>query len=278
MAERHDILVSRHHPSSFIFLACLLQYFCLACLFSIRGMKVAIPRAYLGTMTFGWSQTSTYVGEVEAEKMVKRFMEFDEEVYPSKTTTQHHYIDTARIYAGGKTENILGQVIEKMDAAKKASLKVGTKAAPSVQPGGLSPDGIVGQFQASMEAMGLSGCDQYYLHQPDTEHSLLESLKCADSLLKDGKITAIGMSNYHASEMARAFDLCQEHGLTPPSVYQGLYNPLNRLVEEELLPILKKNGCSFIAYNPLVSSAKDPMTWLPISAASFTRISLLSVP
>jgi aflatoxin B1 aldehyde reductase len=103
-----------------------------------------------------------------------------------------------------------------------------------------------------MDAMGLSRCDQYYLHQPDTEHSLLESLKCADSLLKDGKITTIGMSNYHASEMVRAFDLCEKHNLTPPSVYQGLYNPLNRLVEEELLPVLNKNGCSFVAYNPLV--------------------------
>ena len=103
--------------------------------------------------------------------------------------------------------------------------------------------------------MGLAKCEEYYLHQPDTEHSLLESLKAADSLLKDGKITKIGMSNYHASEMSRVFDLCREHNLTPPSVYQGLYNPLNRLVEEELLPVLKKNGCSFVAYNPLVRIA-----------------------
>ncbi|KAG7342130.1 aldo/keto reductase [Nitzschia inconspicua] len=212
-------------------------------------MKVAIPRAYLGTMTFGWSQTSTYVGEAEAEKMIKRVMEFDNEIYPS---SQHHFIDTARIYAGGKTEQILGQVLKKMES-ESSSLKIGTKAAPSVKPGGLSPDGIRDQFQASMDAMGLSGCYEYYLHQPDTEHSLLESLKSADSLLKDGKISVIGMSNYHASEMARAFELCREHDLTPPSVYQGLYNPLNRLVEEELLPILKQNGCSFVAYNPLAA-------------------------
>ncbi len=61
------------------------------------------------------------------------------------------------------------------------------------------------------------------------------------------------MSNYHAWEVERAFQLCNEHGLTRPTVYQGLYNPLNRLVEDELLPLLKKNNCSFIAYNPLAA-------------------------
>ncbi|KAL3942593.1 MAG: hypothetical protein SGARI_000218, partial [Bacillariaceae sp.] len=162
-----------------------------------------------------------------------------------------HYIDTARIYAGGKTERIVGTVLQKLQTTD--NLRVGTKAAPSVKPGGLSEAGIRHQFQQSMEAMGLTGCDEYYLHQPDTEHELLESLKCADSLLKEGKIKKIGMSNYHASEVARAFSLCSEHNLTPPSVYQGLYNPLNRLVEDELLPLLKENSCSFVAYNPLAA-------------------------
>ena len=221
-------------------------------------MKVAIPRAYLGTMTFGWTQTSSYVDEHTAYKMVARFVAFDDEITAITGRTQeYHYIDTARIYAGGKTEKIIGDVLKKISTSSSglstSSLKIGTKAAPSVKPDGLSPTGIQDQFKASMGAMGLTNCDEYYLHQPDTEHSLLESLKCADSLLKEGKISKIGMSNYHASEVARAFALCTEHGLTPPSVYQGLYNPLNRLVEDELLPILKENDCSFVAYNPLAA-------------------------
>ena len=61
------------------------------------------------------------------------------------------------------------------------------------------------------------------------------------------------MSHYHASEVERAFQLCDEHSLTKPSIYQGLYNPFNRLVEKELVPLLHENHCSFIAYNPLVA-------------------------
>ena len=213
-------------------------------------MKLSIPRAYLGTMTFGWKQTSSYVDETIALEMVKRFVAYDESL-----KVVDHRIDTARIYAGGKTENIVGDVLEKLVLSpdSTSNLLVGTKAAPSVKPGGLSPDGIIGQFDTSMDALGMTSCDEYYLHQPDTEHSLLESLKSADSLVKEGKISKIGMSNYHAVEVARAFQLCDEHGLTRPTVYQGLYNPLNRLVEDDLLPLLKENGCSFVAYNPLVS-------------------------
>ena len=218
-------------------------------------MKLSIPRAYLGTMTFGWSQTSSYVDESIALAMVERFVAFDESI----GVTDHHCIDTARIYAGGKTETIVGTVLAKLGGGggeTSSSLRLGTKAAPSVKPGGLSADGIRDQFAASAEALGggdaTAVIDLYYLHQPDPGAGLLESLEAADGLVRDGKIRAVGMSNYHASEVARAFALCDEHGLTKPTVYQGIYNPLNRGVEAELLPLLRDHRCSFVAYNPLV--------------------------
>ena len=256
---------------------------------SIMNMKLCIPRAYLGTMTFGWSQrTSSYVDESVAIEMVKRFIQFNEELYKNNETDDsndttagllQHRIDTARIYAGGKTEHIVGTVLEQVHAASPSTtFLVGTKAAPSVKPYGLSPEGMREQFTTSMTALGGSssssssslsafsnGCAEYYLHQPDTDHPLLESLRCADALHKEQKIHTIGMSNYHVTEVARAFQLCREHDLTPPTVYQGLYNPLNRLVEEDLLPLLKAHNCAFVAYNPLVSSTVVVFVFLIVS-------------
>lgn len=217
---------------------------------------VQLPRAYLGTMTFAWpSQTSSVVDEPIALELVKRFVTFNQQL-----GLDVHRIDTARVYAGGKTEPMVGSVLKKIDlssseggaGAGAGKILVGTKAHPSVKPG-LSEEGMMGQFQTSMEELGMDAVEEYYLHQPDTECSLLESLKCAHALVEQGKVMTIGMSNYHASEMERAFELCKEYKLTAPTVYQGLYNPLNRLVEEELLPILKENGCSFVAYNPLAA-------------------------
>jgi aflatoxin B1 aldehyde reductase len=219
------------------------------------------PRLYLGTMTFGWSsQTSSIIDETIASEMVRTFVLNQQQQQQQQTQSDlvnHNvcHIDTARIYAGGQTEPIVSYALKVQQQNQEYTTKpvfiVGTKAHPS-QSGGLSPNGIKEQMNASFKAMpNISKFGEYYLHQPDPDHALLDSLQCLHDCYEQGLISVIGMSNYHASEMQRAFELCTEHKLTPPTVYQGLYNPLNRMIENELLPILRKNNCSFIAYNPL---------------------------
>jgi aflatoxin B1 aldehyde reductase len=224
--------------------------------------SVSVARLYLGTMTIGWSQSSTYVDEKAAAEMLEHFVAHNERYHrsaPHEGSDQHqypHHVDTARIYAGGKTETILGKVLSKKGpSTATATILLGTKAHPS-QPGGLSPEGIEQQYWASMKAMELPDdycLHEYYLHQPDPDHDLLSSLRTLHGMVQSGRIRGIGMSNYHASEMQRAFELCKEYQLSPPIVYQGLYNPLNRAVEDELLPVLRANNCAFVAYNPLAA-------------------------
>ncbi len=211
-------------------------------------MKVPTPRFYLGTMTFGWSQSSSFIDDNIAKTITKKFIEFGKSV-----SDDAFYIDTARIYSGGKAEKIVGNVLKDTPTyCDSDSVMIGTKAHPS-QPNGLSKEGIMNQFKDSLTSMDISAVGEFYLHQPDTEHSLLESLQCVNELIVAGKVKTLGLSNYHVSEVARAFELCEEHGLAMPAVYQGLYNPLNRAVEDELLPLLKSKGCSFVAYNPLAA-------------------------
>jgi len=159
-------------------------------------------------------------------------------------------VDTARIYSSGDCEGIVGGVVRAQEHADK--IVMGTKCHPS-QQGGLSADGIRSQLATSLDALGLERIEEFYLHQPDTEHSLAASLECLHQLVQEGKIGAVGMSNYHADEVARACEICAEKGYTPPTVYQGLFNPLNRMVEDELLPVLRANNIQFIAYNPLAA-------------------------
>lgn len=245
---------------------------------SLKTMKspsttsILIPRLYLGTMSFGWfAQTSSPVDETVARRMLHRFVQFDRELSDKKVFHQSHAhdaglprVDTARIYAGGKTETILGRVLQMAEETQDdhrepssrswnaASLSIGTKAHPS-QPHGLSRTGLQAQLQASQAAIQVESFGEYYLHQPDPNHSLLESLTYLHELVQAGTIQRIGMSNYHVSEMERVFALCETHGLTKPSVYQGLYNPLHRSVEQQLLPLLRRNNCAFVAYNPLAA-------------------------
>ncbi|CAK9043578.1 unnamed protein product [Durusdinium trenchii] len=205
---------------------------------------MSLPEVFFGTMTFGWSQASSKVDDAVAYEMLKKFVDLG-----------GVQVDTARIYSAGETENILGRILPKLrgeSSAAEKDLILGTKVHPS-QPNGLSEIGIRKQLEASLKAMNVSRVEILYLHQPDPEHDLLESLQCVQQLIKEGLVGRYGMSNYSAIEVDRCCTLCKDRGWSMPSVYQGLYNPLNRLAEAELLPVLRKFGVSFVAYNPLAA-------------------------
>ena len=65
------------------------------------------------------------------------------------------------------------------------------------------------------------------------------------------KFKYFGLSNYPAWEVVYIWSYCKSRGWVLPSVYQGMYNPITREVERELIPALRKLGMSFYAYNPL---------------------------
>ena len=196
-------------------------------------------QVHLGTMTFGWSQASEKVGEKVAAEFVTAFL-----------GAGHTTIDCARIYAGGKSEAIFGRNLKA--AGNRDAVQVVTKAHPS-QPDGLTPVGLRAQVEASLAAMQVDKIDMLYLHQPDKTGALTDTLATVNELLTEGVIGAFGLSNYSAVEVERCVGLCKDAGMPTPVVYQGLYNAINRRVEEELFPTLRANGMAFVAYNPLAA-------------------------
>ena len=160
-------------------------------------MRTPIPRLYLGTMTWAWNgQTSNIVDEAIAREMAQKFIVHNEAAGGESV----HRLDTARVYAAGQTEPMVGTVLESLrpwlllansnspDEQRSRTIVVGTKANPAVD-GGLSPNGIRKQVKESLEAMKLESLGEYYLHQPDPQHSLLESLQTCHELIQDGTIS-----------------------------------------------------------------------------------------
>lgn len=68
---------------------------------------------------------------------------------------------------------------------------------------------------------------------------------------KDGLFRRFGLSNFPAWQVAQVCEICIRNGWKMPDVYQGLYNALHRIVEQELLPCLRYYGIAFYQYNPL---------------------------
>ena len=92
-----------------------------------------------------------------------------------------------------------------------------------------------------------------YLHAPDLDTPVVDTLRACNELHEQGKIKTFGLSNYAAWQVAEIAELCRKHGWLPPTVYQGLYNALTRGVEPELFPCLRNYGIRFYAYNPLAA-------------------------
>lgn len=164
-------------------------------------------------------------------------------------TTGYDEIDTAILYQQGKTEKLLGQ----MNVGKKFKLaaKVNSHYPKQGPSAGLSKESLRKQFEVSLKNLKLTSVQLLYLHWPDYETPIAETLETLNELDKEGKFEAWGISNYSATQIEEIIEICKAKDYKLPSVYQGMYNYLTRTIEPELFPTIRKYGMKFYVYNPL---------------------------
>lgn len=151
----------------------------------------------------------------------------------------YRQIDTARNYVGAEVR--LGDA----DAAFRFTMH--TKIL-GMQDGDLEPAKVHASLEASLADLKASHVETVFLHVPDRQTPFEETAKAMDEARKQGKFSRFGLSNYTAAEVQRFIDICEQHGYTKPSVYEGHYNALVRGGEKELFPLLRKHNMSFFAY------------------------------
>ncbi|XP_075133979.1 aflatoxin B1 aldehyde reductase member 2-like [Leptodactylus fuscus] len=188
-----------------------------------------LPRTVLGAMEFG-----SRMDAKSSEQVVREFLRrgYDE-------------VDTAHIYGGGKSEQILGKM------KLGAGVKIATKANPLEGKKNLRAESVRQQLEASLKRLQTPSVQLFYLHLPDHQTPLEETLAACQELYLEGKFKELGLSNYPAWKVMEIYYICKQRNWVLPTVYQGMYNATTRQVETELLPCLRQLGIRFYAFNPL---------------------------
>ncbi|NNN29367.1 aldo/keto reductase [Streptomyces sp. S3(2020)] len=160
-------------------------------------------------------------------------------------------VDTANGYAGGESERILAELLP----AHRDRIVLATKAGmPHPDHGDhapLSAAGMRASLEGSLKRLGTDHVDLFYLHQPDWATPIAETLATVAEFVAEGKVRALGVSNFAAWQIAELVRVADELSAPRPVVAQQLHNLLARRIEEEYVEYAAVTGLRTMAYNPL---------------------------
>lgn len=172
-----------------------------------------------------------------------------------------NFIDTADVYSrwvpghkGGESETVLGNWFQRSGKRKSVILatKVGIELAPDKK--GLSKAYILREVEDSLQRLHTDYIDLYQSHIDDASVPLEETLAAYDQLIKEGKVRAIGASNYTSARLTEAMAVSKQHNLPRYECLQPHYNLYERAgYEKDLEPLVLKEGIGVIPYFALAS-------------------------
>lgn len=160
-----------------------------------------------------------------------------------------NFIDTAFIYGPGRSEELVGEVIK--ESGKRSDIILATKGAQKTVGETTifdnSPTFLKQTVEDSLTRLQTDYIDLFYIHFPDENTPKDEAIGALKQLKDEGKIRAIGVSNFSIEQLKEA----NKDGYV--DVYQGGYNLIDRSAEKELLPYTAAHKISFVPYFPLAS-------------------------
>jgi aryl-alcohol dehydrogenase-like predicted oxidoreductase len=159
------------------------------------------------------------------------------------------FFDTADIYGGTKSEEFLGRALGKRRDDVVVATKFGMKVDDERR--GAKPDYVVRALDDSLRRLDTDCIDLYYLHAPDAETPIADTLGALDVCVKAGKVREIGCSNFSAAQLRDA-QAAAGDGARFVAV-QNEYSLLQREPEREVLPEAAREGLAFVPYFPLAS-------------------------
>jgi aryl-alcohol dehydrogenase-like predicted oxidoreductase len=207
------------------------------------GLEVS-PLAFGGNV-FGWTADETM-----SFKLLDAFV-----------AAEFNLIDTADMYSswvagnkGGESETIIGKWLKR--SGKRDKVIIATKVGKEMGPGkkGLSRSYIFQAVEDSLQRLQTDYIDLYQSHDDDAQTPLEETMEAFGQLIKQGKVRAVGASNFSAKRLAEALQTSEKYGYPKYQSLQPLYNLYDRAdYEKELEPLCREKGLGVISFFSLAS-------------------------
>ena len=202
----------------------------------------------LGTMTFGGGDAGiwSHIGKLqqdEVDGLVRRSLE-----------AGINFLDTANVYSAGRSEELTGQALKNL-GVKRDDVVVATKVFGDMSPGpngrGVSRYHVIEAATASLRRLQLDHIDLYQIHGFDPATPIEEQLRALDTLVQQGHVRYIGVSNWAAWQIVKALGISERLGLARFSSLQAYYTVAGRDLERELVPMMQSEGLGLLVWSPL---------------------------
>jgi aryl-alcohol dehydrogenase-like predicted oxidoreductase len=204
---------------------------------SIPGSALTVSRIGLGTWAIGgwmWGGTDEALSIATIRSAVERGITL---------------IDTAPVYGFGRSEEIVGKALA--EGGLRSQVAIATKVGIDWPPGGGQPfrnasrQRILKEVEDSLQRLRTDVIDIYQVHWPDLETPIAETAEAMRDLHTQGKIKAIGVSNYSAEQTETFSSVAPLHVAQPP------YNLFERDIEGDVLPFCRVHDVATLTYGAL---------------------------
>lgn len=224
--------------------------------------KLKVSKLCIGCMSFGvaGSMHDWTLSEGDTQNMVDHALSLG-----------INFFDTANCYSKGSSEEFLGKALKKaFDNHLTSRDKVVIASKVYFNEGRLSASAIKREIDGTLKRLGTDYLDLYIIHRFDYETPIEETMQALDSLVKVGKVRALGASAMYGYQFMNMQQVAKDNNFARFEAMENHYNLLYREDERELIPICKQQQVSLMPYSPLAAGHLSRNTWNSESIRSKT--------
>lgn len=203
----------------------------------LSGTGLTVSNVCVGTMTFGDQVDEKSAGEIIAYALDSGI----------------NFIDTADVYRKGASEVITGKCLKGRRGEAVLASKIRYNITGRRNDEGLHRGHMISGVEDCLRRLDTDYLDILYLHAPDYNTPIEETMEAATRLVQSGKVRYIGVSNYAAWQIVDLIRAGEKINGVVPVVTEVCYNMITRSIDRELIPCAEAHDIGMVVYSPIAS-------------------------